>query len=91
MPPVPERPVGSERRSQAVRVARRLLDEEGWEAVTMRRIADEMGIRAASLYKHVVDKDELRTALDAEAFGELGAALAAVGPDLAGLAAAYRR
>lgn len=56
----------------------------------MRRLADEMGIRAPSLYKHLKDKDELRTALIAAAIGELGAALRASGPDLAGLAAAYR-
>lgn len=78
------------RRAQAVRTARRILDAEGWEAVTMRRLADEMGIRAPSLYKHLKDKDELRAALVADAIGELGAALRSSGPDLAGLAATYR-
>ena len=56
----------------------------------MRRLAEEMGIRAPSLYKHLADKEELRTALVAEALDELGAALEDVGPDLAGLAVAYR-
>lgn len=73
-----------------MRVARRILDAEGWDAVTMRRLADEMGIRAPSLYKHLKDKDELRTDLVAAAIGELGASLRSSGPDLAGLATAYR-
>jgi AcrR family transcriptional regulator len=76
--------------AQATAVARRILDAEGWEAVTMRRVADEMGIRAPSLYKHLADKDELRVALVAEAIAELGAALADAGADLSALASAYR-
>ena len=40
---------------QAVAVA----DGEGIEAVTMRRLAREMGVEAASLYHHVSGKDEI--------------------------------
>ncbi|MFC5381812.1 TetR/AcrR family transcriptional regulator [Aquipuribacter nitratireducens] len=79
-----------DRRAQATRIARRILDEEGWDAITMRRLADEMGIRAPSLYKHVRDKDELRSALIAQGLAELGGSMAEAGPDLARLAAAYR-
>jgi TetR/AcrR family transcriptional regulator, tetracycline repressor protein len=36
-----------------------LLDEVGFEALTMRRLAERLGVRAASLYNHVGDKLEL--------------------------------
>jgi AcrR family transcriptional regulator len=35
------------------------MDAEGLEAVTMRRIAREVGVEAMSLYHHVVDKEDL--------------------------------
>ena len=82
--------MGDARREQACDAAERLLDAEGWEAVTMRRIADELGIRAPSLYKHVRDKDELKGALVARSIDDLGERLRAAGPDLAAQAAAYR-
>ncbi|MFG2088149.1 MULTISPECIES: TetR/AcrR family transcriptional regulator [unclassified Spirillospora] len=37
-----------------------ILDAEGLEAVTMRRIAQELGTGPASLYAHVSGKEELR-------------------------------
>jgi TetR/AcrR family tetracycline transcriptional repressor len=46
-------------REHIVASALRVLDEEGFDGVTMRRLADELGIKAASLYNHVRDKDEL--------------------------------
>jgi TetR/AcrR family tetracycline transcriptional repressor len=36
-----------------------VLHEEGFDGLTMRRLADRLGIKAASLYNHVSDKDEL--------------------------------
>jgi len=36
-----------------------IVDREGVDAVTMRRVAEELGTGAASLYAHVQDKDEL--------------------------------
>ncbi len=36
-----------------------LIDIHGLEAVSMRKIADHLGVRAASLYNHVSTKDEL--------------------------------
>jgi AcrR family transcriptional regulator len=41
------------RREEILDVAESLLESEGAEALTMRRVAQEMGIRAPSLYKHV--------------------------------------
>ena len=46
-------------RDQVVRHAIEVLDAEGFDRLTMRRLADRMGIRAASLYNHVRDKNEL--------------------------------
>jgi AcrR family transcriptional regulator len=42
-----------------IEAALRLMDEEGLEAVTMRRIAKELGVEAMSLYHHVEDKEDL--------------------------------
>jgi TetR/AcrR family tetracycline transcriptional repressor len=46
-------------RDQVVAAALGLLDEAGLDELTMRRLADRLGIKAASLYRHVRDKDEL--------------------------------
>ena len=60
----------------------------------MRAIADDLGIRAPSLYKHVADKEMLEVALISDALAEIAEAfeLAAAGSadPLASLAAAYR-
>src|SRR4030081_2870696 len=53
-------------RAHVVRVALQLLDEEGLDGLSMRRLAQRLGVTAASLYWHVRDKDEL-LALLAEA------------------------
>ena len=36
-----------------------LADRDGIEAVSMRRLGQELGVEAMSLYKHVADKDEV--------------------------------
>lgn len=46
-------------RPQVVQAALALLDEVGLDGLTMRRLADRLGIKAASLYWHVRDKDDL--------------------------------
>jgi AcrR family transcriptional regulator len=40
-----------------------IVDREGVDAVTMRRVAEELGTGAASLYAHIQDKDELLAAV----------------------------
>lgn len=82
--------MAEDRVTQAVGVARELLEAEGPDAVSMRAIADRMGIRAPSLYKHVPDKATLEAHLIAAALTELGDALRDAGVDLADLATAYR-
>lgn len=44
---------------QIVDVARRIIREEGVGAVSMRRVAKEVGATPMALYHHVRDKDEL--------------------------------
>ena len=69
--------------------ARELLEREGRSAVTMRRLADSLGVQAPSLYKHVSDKDELEAALAELALEELAAAFAGA-PSLEEAARRYR-
>src|SRR5262245_20525995 len=84
----------SPRAREIARAARELLEQEGPEAVSMRRVADRLGIRAPSIYKHLPDKQSLEHAVISAGFEELAVtfevALAARDP-LRALAAAYRR
>src|SRR5262245_23850090 len=57
--------------SQIVRAALALLDVVGLDELTMRRLADRLGVKAASLYRHVRDKDELLILLGDEISGEI--------------------
>jgi len=50
-------------RERVVDAALRVMDAEGLEAVTMRRIAREVGVEAMSLYHHVRDKEDLLQAV----------------------------
>lgn len=77
------------RARQIVDAARGLLEREGWDRVTMRDLADEVGIRAPSLYKHFANKDAVKAVLVGVALAESGAALRPV-TDVASLLAAYR-
>jgi AcrR family transcriptional regulator len=84
----------SPRARQIVAVARELLETEGIQALTMRRLADRLGIRAPSLYKHLPNKAALEAALIAVGFEEAAAAFdtatdGAAEP-LATLVSAYR-
>jgi AcrR family transcriptional regulator len=82
------------RAREIVAAARDLLDEHGAEALTMRRLADRLGIRAPSLYKHLPDKAALEAAVIATGLedlaGELEAAVESAVEPLPALAAAYR-
>ena len=46
-------------REQIVEVALQLLDEQGLAGVTTRKIAERLGVKSASLYWHVRNRDEL--------------------------------
>jgi len=83
----------SSRAAGIVAAARQILEEEGRDALTMRRIGAAVGIRAPSLYKHFPDKSSVEVALIEIGFKEMADVLSsAIGQDgsLAALAAAYR-
>ena len=48
------------RAREIVDAALALLEEEGAEALSMRRLAERVGIRAPSIYKHLADKRRAR-------------------------------
>ena len=83
------------RAREIVAAARAILEEEGLDALTMRRIAERLGIRAPSLYKHFPDKESLEAAIISAAFEEQAGVFeraAGEGADpLEPLGAAYRR
>ena len=51
------------RKDEIVAVASSLFKEKGYKAVSMRDIAQEMGIKAASLYNHISGKQEILSTL----------------------------
>ena len=73
--PAPSPRALSPRAAQIVSTARVLLEKEGPEALTMRRLGDELGIRAPSLYKHLSGKQAIEVALIEVGLAEAGAAL----------------
>jgi AcrR family transcriptional regulator len=70
--------------------AEALLEAEGPAALTMRRVAEAMGIRAPSLYKHVAGKDDIEAGLQERALRNLTVVLAPAGTDLLEIMAVYR-
>ncbi len=78
-------------------MARRVLERDGADALTMRRLADDLDIRAPSIYKHLAGKHAIEVALIELAFAENGQALRAAiaDPDadtaIPDLLYAYRR
>jgi AcrR family transcriptional regulator len=58
-------------REQIVAEALRLLDAEGVDALSMRKLAAGLGVGAASLYWHVANRDELIELVIDEIYGEL--------------------
>src|SRR5215213_3110400 len=46
-------------RERVLQAAVRLADSGGLEALTMRRLGEDLGVEAMSLYKHVTNKDDL--------------------------------
>ena len=46
-------------RDRVLQAAIRIADEDGIDALSMRRLARELGVEAMSLYNHVANKDEI--------------------------------
>src|SRR5215510_13131524 len=57
--------------AQVVRAALELLDDVGLDALTMRRLAERLDVKAASLYRHVRNKEELLALLGDEISAEI--------------------
>jgi AcrR family transcriptional regulator len=68
-------PALTPRRIEIVTAARRILETEGRDALTMRCLATDLGIRAPSLYKHFPDKASVEVAIIEQGFEEWDAAL----------------
>ena len=62
------------RRREIVEAARQILERDGESALTMRRLAADLGMKAPSLYKHFPDKESLELELIIVGFEESAAA-----------------
>lgn len=55
-----------------IEVAGRIVDAHGADALTMRRLADELGVAVTSIYWHVGNRDELVDALVDRLIADMG-------------------
>ena len=62
---------GHTRRDEILLAAKELFIREGYEATTIRRIADEVGVSAPALYLYFKDKEAIMLALCDQTFGLL--------------------
>ena len=83
-------------RDAIVQAARALLEQQGLDAVVMNAVAERVGVRGPSLYKHVADRAALIRAVGDLVTDELRATMAQAmigddpAADLRALAFAYR-
>jgi len=83
-------------RDAVVRAAAKIADAEGWDALTLARVAGKLRVRSPSLYNHVGGLEALRRELKLLVMRELNTALtrATIGKSrddaVRALAAAYR-
>lgn len=63
--------MGDQRRQEILDIALALADEGGLGAVTMRAVAQRLGVTAMALYPHVASKDDLLDGLIGRALSEL--------------------
>jgi len=59
-------------RDRVLQAAMSLADEAGIDAVTMRRLGEELGVGPMALYRHVANKDDLVDAMVDVVFAEIG-------------------
>jgi AcrR family transcriptional regulator len=65
----------AERERRIVTTAREIAARDGWAAVTMRRLADEIEYSQPVLYSHFANREAIVAAVAVEGFGELATAL----------------
>jgi TetR/AcrR family tetracycline transcriptional repressor len=70
-------------RRRVLTAALALVDAEGLDALSMRRLGTELGVDAMSLYRHVANKDALLDGLVEQLWTEVGATTAQDGADWA--------
>jgi AcrR family transcriptional regulator len=58
-------------RDRVLHAAIRIADEEGLDALTMRRLGQELDVQAMSLYNHVANKEDLRQGIVELVMGEI--------------------
>jgi AcrR family transcriptional regulator len=58
-------------RERVLRAAIALADQGGFESLSMRNLAKELGVEAMSLYNHVANKDDLLDGMIDLVFGEI--------------------
>jgi AcrR family transcriptional regulator len=69
-----------ERELRIVRTAREIAEHDGWAAVTVRRLADAIGVSQPILYRHFPGgRDEIVERVVIDGFAELAAAMTAPG------------
>src|ERR1700750_1736161 len=62
------------RRQLITATARTLAEQEGWDAVTTRRLSTEIEYSQPVLYKHFSGMEDIVASVAVQGFGELGAA-----------------
>ena len=93
-PPTPSRryvPPRSTSVSAVLEAALRIADGEGLEALSMRRLAADLGVGAMTLYRYVATKDELFDKMVVAVLGDLGCAPPAAGVLAAATDRGHRR
>ena len=65
----------AEREHRIIGAARQIAEREGWGAVTVRRLADEIEYSQPVLYSHFENRDAIVAAVAVEGFQEITAAL----------------
>src|SRR6202012_1673911 len=65
------------RRQLITATARKLAEEEGWDAVTTRRLSTEIEYSQPVLYKHFSGMEDIIASVAGQGFGELGGVLGA--------------
>jgi AcrR family transcriptional regulator len=77
------------RRDQIVHAARRVAEADGWPAVTMRRLAGELGVTQPVLYSAFASRQALIDAVALNGFSDIAAVLEAVDASPMGRMHAY--
>jgi AcrR family transcriptional regulator len=70
----------AERESRIVSTARQIAEEEGWEAVTIRRLAHDIEYSQPVVYSHFAGRDAIVGAVAIQGFGEMAEKLRAAVP-----------